>query len=135
MSHLNDEDDLYRRREQKYIDANQTAAPVQQAIEALEDALNLLDDARSGYISGCSEDLKWDAHREEFRKDAAQALAAARREQKMREACKAAYEHTSELREAWRRGVIDEHDGSGGTRSNRNVDVNVLLREALKGTP
>ena len=46
-------------------------------------------------------------------------------------ACKSAYDHTSELREAWQRGVIDEHDGQGGRRSNRNVDVNVQLRDAL----
>jgi hypothetical protein len=36
-----------------------------------------------------------------------------------------------ELREAWRRGVIDERDGQGGTRSNRNVAVSVNLRAAL----
>lgn len=40
--------------------------------------------------------------------------------------------HIRELREAWRRGVIDERDGQGGTRSNRNVDVEVSLRDALE---
>jgi hypothetical protein len=46
--------------------------------------------------------------------------------------CRAAYEHTSELRDAWMRGVLDEHDGKGGARSNRNVDVNVKLRALLE---
>lgn len=44
----------------------------------------------------------------------------------------AAHKHTEELREAWRRGVIDERDGQGGTRSNRNVDVEVGTRRALE---
>lgn len=44
----------------------------------------------------------------------------------------AANGHATELREAWRRGVIDERDGQGGTRSNRNVDVEVGTRRALE---
>ena len=42
-----------------------------------------------------------------------------------------AHTHTEELREAWRRGVIDERDGGGGRRSNRNMEVEVALREAV----
>lgn len=41
--------------------------------------------------------------------------------------------HVEELREAWRTGAIDERDGRGGLRSNRNVDVEVALRKALNG--
>jgi hypothetical protein len=44
----------------------------------------------------------------------------------------AAQRHTGELREAWQRGIIDERDGQGGTRSNRNVDVEVGVRKALE---
>jgi Ribonuclease G/E len=32
-------------------------------------------------------------------------------------------DHLEELEEAWRRGVIWESAGEGGTRSNRNVDL------------
>ena len=39
--------------------------------------------------------------------------------------------HVQELREAWRTGAISEHDGKGGSRSNRNVDVEVRLSNAL----
>jgi hypothetical protein len=39
--------------------------------------------------------------------------------------------HVQELREAWRTGAISEHDGKGGTRSNRNVDVERRLANAL----
>lgn len=39
--------------------------------------------------------------------------------------------HVQELREAWRTGAISEHDGKGGSRSNRNVDVEVKLTKAL----
>lgn len=48
------------------------------------------------------------------------------------EALQAALAHVSELREAWARGVLREHDALGGTRSNRNVDVENLLRAALQ---
>lgn len=47
------------------------------------------------------------------------------------EAAEKAHAHTLELREAWRRGAISEHDSLGGTRSNRNVEVEVALRAAL----
>jgi hypothetical protein len=49
----------------------------------------------------------------------------------LRVAALEALEHLEELREAWRRGVIDERDGQGGTRSNRNVEISVKLRDAL----
>jgi hypothetical protein len=51
-------------------------------------------------------------------------------------AAQRALDHVTELRDAWMRGAIREHDGKGGTRSNRNVDVEVELRRtlaALKG--
>lgn len=41
-------------------------------------------------------------------------------------------EHVLELSEAWRTGALSEHDGLGGTRSNRNSDVRVLLREVIQ---
>lgn len=50
---------------------------------------------------------------------------------RLRDAAVQAYEHVSELREAWERGVMREGDGSGGLRSNRNMDVYVSLRAAL----
>lgn len=50
----------------------------------------------------------------------------------LRAACEFALEHVRELREAWRTGALDERDGGGGTRSNRNVDVEVALRNALE---
>ena len=43
-----------------------------------------------------------------------------------------AWEHLDELEETWRRGVISENDGKGGTRSNRNVEVARRLSAALK---
>ena len=48
-------------------------------------------------------------------------------------ALSATYAHLLELREAWQRGVIREHDGTGGFRSNRNVEVIGKVRAALKG--
>ncbi len=42
-----------------------------------------------------------------------------------------AVEHLQELRDAWQRGAINECDGQVGTRSNRNVDVEVALRDLL----
>lgn len=49
---------------------------------------------------------------------------------------KAAWEHVNELREAWRSGVLSEQAWCGGTRSNRNVDVEVALRNVIaKATP
>ena len=47
-------------------------------------------------------------------------------------AATAALEHLNELREAWRSGALDEHDGRGGERSNRNVRVCVDLRQAVE---
>lgn len=46
-------------------------------------------------------------------------------------ACNAAIAHIEELRDAWMRGAIDERDGQGGTRSNRNGDVERMLRDAI----
>ena len=40
--------------------------------------------------------------------------------------------HIQELKEAWERGAISEHDGKGGTRSNRNWDNLVKARAVLK---
>lgn len=47
------------------------------------------------------------------------------------EACKAAQLHTQELWDAWQRGAINERDGLGGIRSNRNMEVDVALRAAI----
>lgn len=40
--------------------------------------------------------------------------------------------HVEELEDAWMRGNISEHDGLGGTRSNRNHDVRVALTKVLR---
>ena len=40
--------------------------------------------------------------------------------------------HLDELRDAWLRGVISEHDGKGGTRSNRNAEVLAAYEAGLK---
>ena len=53
--------------------------------------------------------------------------------QRLIAACEAALAHVQELEEAWRRGAITEHDGKGGTRSNRNVDVRAILADAISG--
>jgi len=37
-----------------------------------------------------------------------------------------AHAHIDELCDAWERGVISEHDGRGGLRSNRNAAVEIL---------
>lgn len=50
---------------------------------------------------------------------------------KLEEAARAAYAHVIELQDAWIRGVLSEHDGLGGTRSNRNDDVLHLITHAL----
>lgn len=39
--------------------------------------------------------------------------------------------HILELEAAWRRGAISEHDGKGGTRSNRNFALRFKLESAL----
>jgi hypothetical protein len=38
-------------------------------------------------------------------------------------ALRLALTHVEELSFAWERGAISEHDGMGGTRSNRNLDT------------
>ncbi|KKM24908.1 hypothetical protein LCGC14_1600400 [marine sediment metagenome] len=40
-------------------------------------------------------------------------------------------EHCEELRKAWERGALDEHDGKGGTRSNRNYALVIELERFL----
>ena len=45
-----------------------------------------------------------------------------------------ALNHCEELREAWERGALDERDGLGGTRSNRNVAVVIALHAVLADT-
>jgi len=50
---------------------------------------------------------------------------------RLRGAILQALEHVCELRSAWKRGCLSETDGKGGTRSNRNVEVEVKLRAAL----
>jgi len=69
-------------------------------------------------------------HWGEYQPEAKTALAACEAEAMMK-ALKAAHSHVLELRDAWERGDISEHDGRGGTRSNRNVDVEVELRHLL----
>lgn len=54
------------------------------------------------------------------------------RVERLEKALQLAKEHTAELREAWQRGCISEHDGLGGTRSNRNWDIDVKLGQALE---
>jgi hypothetical protein len=49
----------------------------------------------------------------------------------VKEAAELALEHVTELRDAWMSGAIRECDGKGGTRSNRNVDVETNLRAAI----
>lgn len=39
--------------------------------------------------------------------------------------------HLAELEDAWSRGALSEHDGKGGTRSNRNADLRRRLTRAL----
>ena len=51
----------------------------------------------------------------------------------LKEALRFCEEHLEELRNAWQRGYISEHDTHGGTRSNRNMDVLVEVRAALQG--
>lgn len=50
----------------------------------------------------------------------------------LRAACEIALEHVTELRDAWMRGALHERDNLGGTRSNRNVHVEMKLRAALQ---
>ena len=53
------------------------------------------------------------------------------REKRLVEALRKSHEHIAELREAWRTGALHETDGRGGERSNRNVDVEVLIRQTV----
>lgn len=63
-------------------------------------------------------------------------LAAAKTEvERLKEATVVALEHVVELRDAWMRGAIRDCDGHGGLRSNRNVDVEHVLRNAIEGKP
>ena len=57
------------------------------------------------------------------------------RQAKLIEAAQDALTHVSELREAWQRGNIHEFDNQGGTRSNRNVEVEAKLQKALHPFP
>lgn len=50
----------------------------------------------------------------------------------LRRALESAAAHIEELADAWRRGCIRESDGLGGTCSNRNWDVHIAIREALR---
>ena len=43
----------------------------------------------------------------------------------------AAIFHMDELADAWQRGALSEHDGKGGTRSNRNMDCLRQARNAI----
>ena len=52
--------------------------------------------------------------------------------QELYSACKAALSHLKELGEAWRRGAINETDGRGGERSNRNADVVQMLSSVIE---
>lgn len=49
----------------------------------------------------------------------------------LQSAARTALAHVRELRDAWQRGCISETDNLGGTRSNRNVEVETALRQAL----
>jgi hypothetical protein len=40
--------------------------------------------------------------------------------------------HLEELADAWMRGCLTETDGQGGTRSNRNHDIAIQVRNALE---
>ncbi len=66
-----------------------------------------------------------------FRAMTARAEAAEQQAADLAAALLMAHQHISELREAWTRGVIQESDGSGGTRSNRNRDVQHAITVAL----
>lgn len=47
---------------------------------------------------------------------------------KLKDVLEATIAHLGELADAWMTGALDEHDGKGGTRSNRNVEIIELLR-------
>ncbi len=52
--------------------------------------------------------------------------------EEMLAALRHAREHVLELADAWQTGALSEHDGRGGTRSNRNSDVRIELRETIQ---
>lgn len=60
------------------------------------------------------------------------ALERTRATQAVVDAARLAREHVKELRDAWQRGCITERDGKGGTRSNRNADVDNALYQAFE---
>jgi hypothetical protein len=60
---------------------------------------------------------------------------AAARIERLETVTQLALDHVLELEEAWRTGALSEHDGKGGTRSNRNADVRLALRKALAVQP
>ena len=68
--------------------------------------------------------------RQAYREQAQAAIDACHAEE-MATVLRSAHAHVQELRDAWERGAIREYDGLGGTRSNRNVDVEVALRFLL----
>jgi hypothetical protein len=47
-------------------------------------------------------------------------------------AARTALAHVQELRDAWERGALHELDDQGGTRSNRNIEVEFALRRAIE---
>lgn len=51
---------------------------------------------------------------------------------RLRETAKLALAHVRDLEDAWRSGALNERDGKGGTRSNRNLEVRRSLEIALK---
>ena len=57
--------------------------------------------------------------------------AALRRVETLRAVVSVALAHVTELREAWQTGALHDIDGRGAERSNRNVDVECALREAI----
>lgn len=72
---------------------------------------------------------------DDAKKKVEQSLAVEREQVKrLRELATTAQSHLEELRDAWERGVIHEHDSKGGTRSNRNADVLSEIRAALRDT-
>lgn len=50
---------------------------------------------------------------------------------KMQAVLEQALIHVQELREAWMQGALAERDGQGGTRSNRNAEVEIAIRAVL----
>lgn len=57
-------------------------ASIPDMVKALEEAVRVIDEAQSDYVSGSKYDTEWDARRDSFKADAAAALAAYRSAQK-----------------------------------------------------